>query len=242
MDRALALLERRPPDPHTEAGYLDLLGARSPVPPTAAQRLMNTRLVPAIYERIWRRAGGALAMGMGPAREYELTRELLALEPGAIVLDVACGPGNFTRRFADEVGADGLVVGIDASVTMLDRAVEDTAAANVAYVRGDAERLPFRDGSFDAVCCYAAMYMFERPFTVLDELVRVLAPGGRVAVMTSLHRGPEPLLPVARLWARPGGMKIFGRREVTGALARRGCGEVEQRVAGLAQFVGATAT
>ena len=96
--------------------------------------------------------------------EHRIARLLLGLTPGDGVLDVACGPGNFTREFAQIVGAGGLAVGIDASATMLARAVADTTRpASVAYVRGDAEALPFRDASFDAVCCFAALHLFADP-------------------------------------------------------------------------------
>ena len=73
---------------------------------------------------------------------------------------------------------------------MLEVAVRDTASGNVAYVRGDARDLPFRDGSFDAVCCFAALYLIEEPMRALAEIVRVLAPGGRVALLSSCNRGP----------------------------------------------------
>ena len=67
------------------------------------------------------------------------------------MLDVACGTGNFTRRFARAVGDAGLAVGTDLSETMLTRAVADTDAAGLAghtaYIRCDAERLPFADHS-----------------------------------------------------------------------------------------------
>ena len=108
-----------------------------------------------------------------------------------MVLDVACGPGNFSREFAPAVGDSGLVVGIDASRTMLARGVTDLEAAgvaNLALVRGDATQLPFRDGVFDGVCCFAALHLFADPFAALDEMRRVLGPGGRIAIMTSVRR------------------------------------------------------
>src|SRR5918911_2312109 len=143
IERALPLLdpEQRPAEPDTTQGYLDLLGYAAPESTGAAQRLMLTGLVPAIYERWWRPALGRIAKGIfGPGMrdEHRIARLLLGLTPGDGVLDVACGPGNFTRDFARSVGPTGLVVGIDASPTMLARAVRDTTAPNVAYVRGNA--------------------------------------------------------------------------------------------------------
>ncbi|MBP1159456.1 ubiquinone/menaquinone biosynthesis C-methylase UbiE [Rhodococcus sp. PvR099] len=53
--------------------------------------------------------------------------------------------------------------------------------------------MPFDDGTFDAVCCYAALYLVPEPMTVVDEMIRVLSPGGRIAVMTGYGREhPKP--------------------------------------------------
>jgi ubiquinone/menaquinone biosynthesis C-methylase UbiE len=155
------------------------------------------------------------------------------------VLDVGCGPGNFTREFARLVGPAGLAVGVDASRTMLSRAVaDDPTDDRVAYVRADAARLPFRDASFDAVCCFAALHMVADPWTALDEMTRVLTPGGRLALLTSCRTRSAP----ARTWdgwlgARTG-QRMFERDEIVDALVQRGYGPVRRRVAGVAQFVG----
>jgi ubiquinone/menaquinone biosynthesis C-methylase UbiE len=158
------------------------------------------------------------------------------------VLDIACGPGNFARDFAGSVGSRGLVVGLDASPTMLARAVHDTEASpNVAYIRADAIRLPFRDASFDAVCCFAALHLFDAPLAALDAIARVLAPGGRVAILTSA-RAPLTPAPVGALVGAATGLRVFGRDEITAALAERGLEDVRRRISGLAQFVGGRRT
>ena len=126
--------------------------------------------------------------GPDTAEEHRIALEMLVISPGDRVLDVACGPGNFTRDFAEAAGK-GAVVGLDASKSMLDVAVRETQASNVAYVRGDAADLPFRDGTFDAVCCFAALYLIEEPMRAIEEIVRVFAPGGRVALLSSCNRG-----------------------------------------------------
>ena len=103
--------------------------------------------------------------------------------------------------------------------------------ANVAFVRGDAGKLPFRKGSFDAVSCFAALYLIDEPMQAIDELVRVLAPGGRIALMASgVSPGPTPR---RRRPARPvralSGVRIFGRDDLTDALRARGIVEVRRR-------------
>jgi ubiquinone/menaquinone biosynthesis C-methylase UbiE len=244
LERAIGLLDpaRRPKSAAVPDGYLDLLGGAGRRGGRPAQRLMLTRGLPVVYERWWRPAWGRVLMGpLGPGTkgERQIAHELLELGPGDTVLDIACGPGNFVREFAGSVGKRGLVVGLDASQTMLARAVEDTgAAANVAYVRGDAIRLPFRDGCFDAVCCFAALHLFDAPLAALDAMERVLAPGGRVAILTSA-RAPLTPAPVGALVGAATGLRVFGRDEITGALEERGFENVRRQISGLAQFVGA---
>jgi SAM-dependent methyltransferase len=224
-------------------GYLDLLGGQLPsTGPT--QDLMTSRLVPRIYERYWRPALGRVAKGItgpGMAEEIRIARLLMALSPGDAVLDVACGPGNFSREFATAVGDSGLVVGIDASPTMLERGVselEGSGLRNLAFVRGDAAELPFRDDSFDAVCCFGALHLFAEPFAALGEMGRALVPGGRIALMTSVRR-QVTLPPLKPIIERTSGMRMFEHDEVVAALQMRGFVEIHQRLAGMVQFIGA---
>jgi SAM-dependent methyltransferase len=243
IEQTLALFEPacRPAVLHIEDGYLDLLGERDPTGAHPGQRLMLSSGLALIYERLWRPLGGRLLMGAtgpGTREERRIALSMLGLSPKDRVLDVACGPGNFTRGFARAAG-EGLVVGIDASETMLAVAVRDTESANVAYVRGDACALPFREGSFDAICCFAALYLIQEPMGALDEITRVLAPGGRVALLSSCHRGPLPAKTTNALVRALSGVRIFARDELTQAMRDRGLTDVEQRVAGLAQFVSA---
>jgi ubiquinone/menaquinone biosynthesis C-methylase UbiE len=207
------------------------------------QDLMTTRLVPAIYERYWRPALARAMKGVtgpGMAEEVRIARLLLGLGPGDVVLDVACGPGNFTREFARTLGDSGLAVGIDASRTMLARGVTEIEAAgitNLALIRGDATRLPFQDGVFDGLCCFAALHLFADPLGALDEMRRVLRAGGRIAIMTSVRR-QLTVPPLKPLIERAGGLRVFESDEIVTALQERGFENVRQRLAGLVQFVG----
>ena len=247
LSRTLPLLEaaQRPAGASAPRGYLDLVGDdAAPGSTGLTQDLMLTDIVPRVYERWWRPALGRVAKGvLGPGMrdEHRIARLLLGIGPGDGVLDVACGPGNFTREFAALAGPDGLAVGIDASPTMLARAVRDTPRRDVAYVRGDAVELPFRDGSFDAACCFAALHLFADPWLALDHMRRVLTPGGRIALFTSCRVSSAPLRVVNLLAGARTGMRVFGRGEITGALRERGFVAVHQRIHGLTQFVGGRA-
>jgi SAM-dependent methyltransferase len=246
--RLLELLGDPPEQADFSRGYLNLLGEDGPEPTGLAQRLMHTGFVPMVYERWWR--PGVFRILKGPAglsvpAEHRLARDWLALSPGDCVLDVACGPGNFTRGMARAAGAAGLAVGLDASASMLARAVADGSAAEErgnavpVYVRADAAELPFLPGVFDAVCCFAALPMFATPMRALDRMTDVLRPGGRIALMASYGRGTPALHAAERAAGRVLGMRIFGPEEITGALRVRGYTGIQQHVAGLLQFVGA---
>jgi SAM-dependent methyltransferase len=226
---------------HSEAGYLDVLGEREATGASPGQRLMENNLLVQVYERAWRPLWGRLFLGvLGPdmGGEHRIALELLDLSAGERVLDVGCGPGNFTRVFGRAV-EDGLAVGLDASAPMLERAVAEPTPENVVYVRGDASATPFVDGAFDAVCCFAALYLIEEPLEAIDEMVRVLAPGGRLALLSSVNRGLVPTVVANAVVRGLSGVRVFGRGELTGALRERGMADVDQRVSGLGQFVSA---
>ena len=205
---------------------------------------MQAGPVSRVYERWWRPALGRIAKGVGGpgmADEKRIARLLMGLGPGDGVLDVACGPGNFSRDFARAVGDDGMVVGVDASRPMLERAVRETRDAglgNLCFVFADAAALPFRDASFDAACCFAALNLFPDPYRALDEMRRVLAPGGRVALFTSSHGRTRPLRTLESAIAAPAGIRMFDQAELVDALRERGFADIRQRLSGLTQFVG----
>ena len=228
-------------EPDASAGYLDLLGETAGQPRTPAQLAMQSRLVAAVYQRGWRN-GLNLVMGLGgPSAAEERHEAVRALELGGAqrVLDVACGPGNFTHMFADALTGDGLAVGLDASAPMLATAVAENVVPRVAYLRADARRMPFPDAGFDAVCCYAALYLVPEPFTVLVEMLRVLAPGGRIALMTSYRGSGQPRRSVRTVLGWAAGMRLFDRDELTGVLRASGLVDIHQQLRGVTQFVNA---
>ncbi|MGQ0840608.1 class I SAM-dependent methyltransferase [Actinokineospora sp.] len=246
MTKLLTLLAEPPVDPDIAHGYLNLLGeAEQAGPPTGiTQRLMRTGMLPTVYERWWRPALGRIAKGpTGPsmAGEHALAVRLLGLGPGDTVLDVACGTGGFTRHFGGVVGADGLAVGLDASSPMLAKAVAATPVDSpVAYLRADAVRPPLRDGSVDAVCCFAALHMFAEPAAALSSFARVLRPGGRLALLTTARHAWQPARTVDTALGVASGQRMFDRGEIANLLTERGFTAVDVRFAGVTQFVGAT--
>lgn len=127
------------------------------------------------------------------ARRYDLTNDVLSLgqdrrwrravidavapRPGERVLDLAAGTGTSSQPFADR-GAT--VVPCDFSVGML--AVGKGNRPALPFVAGDATRLPFGDGAFDAVTVSFGLRNVVDPDAGLRELLRVTRPGGRIVV------------------------------------------------------------
>ncbi|MGV0992199.1 MAG: class I SAM-dependent methyltransferase [Mycobacterium sp.] len=96
------------------------------------------------------------------------------------IADIACGTGILAARIQSELHPDE-VHGVDMSDGMLEQAKARTTA--VHWHKAPAERLPFADGSLDAVVSTSAFHFFDQP-AAMREFFRVLAPGGLVAVAT----------------------------------------------------------
>lgn len=219
-------------------GFLDVLGESIASPaPTLAQRAMNSALVATVYERLWRPVAFYAASGITTGAEQRRAAGALRLSGADRLLDVACGPGNFTGELAKRLPAGGLAVGFDISEPMLTRAVQDNSGPRTCYVRGDARSLPFGDETFDAVCCFGALYLMPEPFQVAAEMVRVLRPGGRVAILTSYAAQAAPLRQLMTGGARVIGLRMFDRHEFVDLFTSSGLVDVEQQTQRTLQFV-----
>lgn len=244
LHRALAMIEPATLRElaRTDGGYVELLPDVPAPNPSPASIAMNNRVVAAIYERLWRPFGVSMMgiAGMSMAAERAKAVSDLRLHGAQRVLDVACGPGNFTKFLSEALTDDGLAVGFDISEAMIARAVADNRGPRAAYVRGDAAHLPYSDDAFDAVCCYAALYLVPKPMTVLDELIRVVRPGGRIAIMTSCEPRPAPLGAVVGFGTGLAGVRMFPKNLFVDVFEASGLTEIQHDVRGLAQFVSAT--
>lgn len=132
----------------------------------------------------------------------EVLQLLRATSPGR-VLDVGCGTGLFTARIHREL-PDMRVMGCDFSGGMLRHAAARTRA--LPWTRADAQRLPFRDASFDAIVSTEAFHWFPDQPRALAEFHRVLAPKGRLHVAlinTAFEATSAALHAGSRLFGEP---------------------------------------
>ncbi len=127
----------------------------------------------ASYERIW-----STTDMRESADYYARCLDLAAPRPGERLLDVACG-GGYLLMEAERRGLR--TSGIDIAESAIRRARE--FAPSSALRQGDAEALPYDDASFEIVTCLGSLEHFLRPAVALEEMRRVLAPGGRAVVV-----------------------------------------------------------
>jgi ubiquinone/menaquinone biosynthesis C-methylase UbiE len=122
----------------------------------------------------------------------------LSVKEGEKVLEIGFGTGHGIGALASSVGEHGRVYGIDISSGMLDiarkRAEKDGIAKRVDLVLGDAVKLPYETGSFDAAFMSFILELFDTPEIplVLSECKRVLKNGGRICIVSlSMAGGPS---------------------------------------------------
>lgn len=160
------------------------------------KRLDDPALVAEEYSDETRLRRRASIYGASDAKAVAL-RAVSEADPKA-VLEVGCGPGDFALLVAAETGAD--VVAVDISPRM----VELARSRGVDARLGDVQELPFADAGFEAAVAGWMLYHVPDLPRAIDELARVLRPGGRLVAMTNsvLHlielrelvgTGPAPL-------------------------------------------------
>ncbi len=121
-----------------------------------------------------------------------MTRQLaerIDLSQADSVLDVGSGLGETARFLANEYGCR--VSGVDLSTKLARQALE-VNDSDAEFVTGDAERLPFKSNCFSAVVSECSLCLFPEFGTGLEEIQRVLAPGGRLGVTDIVTKGPLP--------------------------------------------------
>jgi uncharacterized protein (DUF1330 family)/protein-L-isoaspartate O-methyltransferase len=154
----------------THSNGLVVEGCETPKSPA---EVYEERFVPALFQQ-W----GPVVCAAARCKE------------GEQVLDVACGTGVLALAAAERVGAQGKVHGLDPNEDML--RVARRKSDRVVWQVGRAEAIPHADGSFDAVVSQFGFMFFEDRVAALREMMRVLRPGGRlaIAVCDALEHSP----------------------------------------------------
>jgi len=144
------------------------------------------------------------------------------IQPGQVVLDVACGTGVVTRKVADRLGGDGRVTGLDLSEAML--TVARRLRPDLDWRQGDAVDLPFSAETFDVVLCQAGLMFFPDPVRALAEMRRVVRRHGTVAVQvwSGLQAQPayRPLFDIIARHAGPEAVELVNTYFRLGDLAQ----------------------
>ncbi|HJV21638.1 MAG TPA: methyltransferase domain-containing protein [Holophagaceae bacterium] len=168
------------------------------------------------HRAVWA-AGDYERIARGIVGVAEHVVRIAAPRPGERVLDLACGTGN-TALAARARGAE--VTGLDLTPELLAVARDRAAAAgwdDLAWVEGDAEDLPFPEGSFDVLLSSCGIMFAPDPARVAAELARVARPGARLVIqawtaeggvgrmfdVVRRHRPPAPGSPNPFAWGDP---------------------------------------
>jgi ubiquinone/menaquinone biosynthesis C-methylase UbiE len=173
-------------------GILDLLPGQQTK--TFAQRSLDTPLTVWAYDR-FREALTCAANSPGFPVEVAMIQKALQAHQGDVLLDLACGQGNFTVEWAKRVGSAGLVIGLDYSWPMLRQAayhVKRWGLDNVLLIHGDAHHLPFAGGILNKINCSGGFHQFPDLPQALSEISRVSASGAVLTTSTFAQRPDDP--------------------------------------------------
>ncbi|XP_042062176.1 uncharacterized methyltransferase At2g41040, chloroplastic [Salvia splendens] len=148
----------------------------------AGTELFRSPLVSFVYERGWRQNFNRSGFP-GPDEEFTMAQEYFKPAKGGVLVDVSCGSGLFSRKFAKS-GAYSRVVALDFSENMLRQCYdfikndETILSSDIALVRADVSRLPFSSGSVDTVHAGAALHCWPSPSNAVAEINRIMRSGG----------------------------------------------------------------
>jgi ubiquinone/menaquinone biosynthesis C-methylase UbiE len=146
------------------------------------ERVKSKDLYPSIFGRhahaYQRRLEDVMSRGESPGRARAM--ELVDARPGMRILDLACGPGNLSRRLAQMVLPGGEILGVDLAPGMIELA-RSAGIENARFEVMDMERLDLPDESFDAAICGHGFQFAPNLPVAMREARRVLRPDGRLA-------------------------------------------------------------
>lgn len=153
---------------------------------------------------------------------YAAMAKTLVLKPEDEVLDVACGSGVFLRRHASHVQR---IAGLDHSAIQIDRALQENrdrvAAGTAQFVVGDVAALPWADDEFSVVTSNCVPCFGEKMQPALEEMFRVLRPGGRAVVSEDFEQMMQAA-GFSQVSVEPVGWRVFGDHQLRWESVTRG--------------------
>ncbi|MCS7131975.1 MAG: class I SAM-dependent methyltransferase, partial [Hadesarchaea archaeon] len=159
-----------------------------------------------------------------------------------LFLDVATGTGMVAMELG-KIALHGWILGIDLALEMLKlgrRKAERRGLENITFVKGDAERLPFKDQTFDGVTCQASFNLFPQPEVALAEMWRVMKRGSKLAMsVVCLPPRPNPLMRAFLYIGEKIGhqARFFSGDEILEMLEKRGFEGIDSEWHGAAMLV-----
>lgn len=155
----------------------------------------------------------------------------LDLDSAERVLDVGCGTGETIRLLESSVPS---VHGLDLSAPQLETAAGKADLEDVSFVRGDVDRLPYADGTFDVVVTVGSILYWDDPPEALGEIRRVTKPGGKVLVMGFNRRSFSPWNPARNVqeWLNATCFFRYDPEEGTRLFREAGWTDVDHAVTG----------
>lgn len=238
-EAVLPTVERRYSIAH---GVIDMMGQGHEAH-SVVQLVMENQIYSQWYETVFRPNLTRLVTRRSVRDDIALSLDMLQLHPNWAVLDVACGPGNYTRAIAHSLDAQtGIAVGLDVSWAMLRKATqhrEHRNFSNLHFVRGSALHLPFQNECFNAVHCTAALHLFDEPARALQEFHRVTSPQGRLVVGTFLQSRFFPFRLAQRLGGSLTGFHWFSLEDLEILITKAGYTVERTEIDGLAVSIAA---
>lgn len=135
------------------------------------------------------------AKGSGDHMEHDhvplmnIAIDKMHFSPDDRVLDLGCGAGWASLMIRSRLGESCRVVGVDISDEFVRRAnAKSRGLANVSFLQGTAEQIPCPDRTFTKVLSFSSFYYFPDPKRALEEILRVVAPGGHLFILTCLYK------------------------------------------------------
>lgn len=206
---------------------MDLLDEESPGMIPVAEPMKWNWLVKIYNSRLWRKSYwlGKLSFGISFNKEFDLIMNAANLTPNSTALDLACGPGTYTKPIAQTL-KQGKIIGFDISLPMLKYGAKDAikdGLQNILYIHGTVRDLPFAEEEFDFINCSGALHLFmEFLPELLHKINVILKHRGRFTIAAARLPEGKRAKNLALKRSKSSGLKFFSPDELEQYLLNAG--------------------